>query len=194
MSQNDVVRDHLNALSELVGVVTESMSDDIERMAEETVDVLRQGGRIFFCGNGGSAADAQHLAAEYVVRFRREREALPALAFTTDTSVLTAGGNDYGFDTIFARQVEAFARSGDLLFLHSTSGESENLLRAAEVARELGVRTVALLAKGGGRLKDAVDRALVVPTSSTARAQELHLTIGHIVCDLVDRAFAEEGA
>jgi D-sedoheptulose 7-phosphate isomerase len=194
MSQSDVVRDHLNALSELVGVVTESMSSDIERMAEETVDVLRQGGRIFFCGNGGSAADAQHLAAEYVVRFRREREALPALALTTDTSVLTAGGNDYGFDTIFARQVEAFARSGDLLFLHSTSGESENLLRAAEVARELGVRTVALLAKGGGRLKDAVDRALVVPTSSTARAQELHLTIGHVVCDLVDRAFAEEGA
>ncbi len=194
MSQSDVVRDHLSALSELVGVVTESMSDDIERMAGETVDVLRQGGRIFFCGNGGSAADAQHLAAEYVVRFRREREALPALALTTDTSVLTAGGNDYGFDTIFARQVEAFARSGDLLFLHSTSGESENLLRAAEVARELGVRTVALLAKGGGRLKDAVDRALVVPTSSTARAQELHLTIGHIVCDLVDRAFAEEGA
>ncbi len=194
MSQSDVVRDHLNALSELVGVVTESMSDDIEGIAAETVDVLRQGGRIFFCGNGGSAADAQHLAAEYVVRFRREREALPALALTTDTSVLTAGGNDYGFDTIFARQVEAFARSGDLLFLHSTSGESENLLRAAEVARELGVRTVALLAKGGGRLKDAVDRALVVPTSSTARAQELHLTIGHIVCDLVDRAFAEEGA
>ncbi len=194
MSQSDVVRDHLNALSELVGVVTESMSDDIERMAEETVDVLSQGGRIFFCGNGGSAADAQHLAAEYVVRFRREREALPALALTTDTSVLTAGGNDYGFDTIFARQVEAFARSGDLLFLHSTSGESENLLRAAEVARELGVRTVALLARGGGRLKNAVDRALVVPTNSTARAQELHLTIGHIVCDLVDRAFAGEGA
>ena len=194
MSQSDVVRDHLNALSELVGVVTESMSGDIEEMAEKTVGVLRQGGRIFFCGNGGSAADAQHLAAEYVVRFQRERAPLPALALTTDTSVLTAGGNDYGFDTIFARQVEALARSGDLLFLHSTSGESENLLRAAEVARDLGVRTVALLAKGGGRLKDAVDRALVVPTTSTARAQELHLAIGHIVCDLVDRAFAEEGA
>jgi D-sedoheptulose 7-phosphate isomerase len=194
MSQSDVVRDHLNALSELVGVVTESMSGDIEEVAEETVGVLRQGGRIFFCGNGGSAADAQHLAAEYVVRFQRERAPLPALALTTDTSVLTAGGNDYGFDTIFARQVEALARSGDLRFLHSTSGESENLLRAAEVARGLGVRTVALLAKGGGRLKGAVDRALVVPTSSTARAQELHLAIGHIVCDLVDRAFAEEGA
>lgn len=194
MSQSDVVRDHLNALSELVGVVTKSMSGDIEEVAEETVGVLRQGGRIFFCGNGGSAADAQHLAAEYVVRFQRERAPLPALALTTDTSVLTAGGNDYGFDTIFARQVEALARSGDLLFLHSTSGESENLLRAAEVARGLGVRTVALLAKGGGRLKGAVDRALVVPTSSTARAQELHLAIGHIVCDLVDRAFAEEGA
>jgi D-sedoheptulose 7-phosphate isomerase len=193
MSQSDVVRDHLNALSELVGAVTESMSGDIEEMAEETMSVLRQGGRIFFCGNGGSAADAQHLAAEYVVRFQRERAPLPALALTTDSAVVTAGGNDYGFDTIFARQVEAFARSGDLLFLHSTSGDSENLLRAAEVARDLGVRTVALLAKGGGRLKDAVDRALVVPTRSTARAQELHLTIGHIVCDLVDRAFAEEG-
>jgi D-sedoheptulose 7-phosphate isomerase len=192
MSQSDVVREHLSALSELVGVVTEEMSTEIEEVARETLDVLRGGGKILFCGNGGSAADAQHLAAEYLVRFRRERPSLPALALTTDTSVLTAGGNDYGFDSVFERQVEALARPGDLLFLHSTSGESENLLRAAAAARKLGVRTVAMLAKGGGRLKDVVDRALVLPTDSTARAQELHLTIGHIVCELTDRAFGEE--
>jgi D-sedoheptulose 7-phosphate isomerase len=143
-----------------------------------------------FCGNGGSAADAQHLAAEYVVRFARERRALAALALTTDTSILTAGGNDYGFEAVFERQVRALAKAGDLLVLHSTSGESENLVRAARAARDVGADTVALLAKGGGRLKGEVDLALVVPTDSTARAQEMHLTIGHIVCDLVETALA----
>ncbi|MFW6199532.1 MAG: D-sedoheptulose-7-phosphate isomerase [Gemmatimonadota bacterium] len=181
------------ALADLARKVADSLGDDVEAVAESVLTTFREGGRLLFCGNGGSAADAQHLAAEYVVRFKRERGALPAVALTTDTSVLTAGGNDYGFDTIFSRQVEAHGRPGDLLFLHSTSGESENLLRAAESAREIGVKTVALLARGGGRLKDAVDMAVVLPTDSTARAQELHLAIGHVVCEIVDRELARGG-
>ncbi len=154
------------------------------------VETLRDGGTLLFAGNGGSAADAQHLAAEYVVRFRRERRGLPALALTVDTSVLTAGANDFGYETVFARQVEAVGSPGDLLFLHSTSGESENLIVAADAAREKGIRTVGILARDGGRLRQRVDRAVVVPTDSTARAQEIHLAIGHVVCELVDREMA----
>ncbi len=170
------------------------MGSDVEEVARLTFETLGRGGRLFFCGNGGSAADAQHLAAEYVVRFRRNRRGLPALALTTDTSVLTAAGNDFGFESLFARQVEALASPGDLLFLHSTSGESENLLRAAEVAGDKGVTTVGLLAKGGGRLGERVDRALVVPTDSTARAQEIHLALGHAVCEMVEALLEQEEA
>jgi D-sedoheptulose 7-phosphate isomerase len=184
------VREQLEALSELASATAAALGDDVARVAELTVRALERGGRLFFCGNGGSAADAQHLAAEYVVRFRRERRPLPAIALTTDSSVLTAAGNDFGFADVFARQVRALARPGDVLFLHSTSGESENLVAAAAAARETGVVTVALLARGGGRLLGRVDHALVVPTDVTARAQELQLAIGHVICDLVDRAFA----
>jgi D-sedoheptulose 7-phosphate isomerase len=116
------------------------------------------------------------------------------VALTTDTSVLTAGANDFSFADVFARQIEALARKGDLLFLHSTSGESDNLLRAAAVARSAGVHTVALLARGGGRLRQEVDIALVIPTETVARAQELHLAIGHAICDRVDRHFAENSS
>lgn len=189
-SAGGVARDHLLALSALANRVAETLADDVERVAELTRQTLADGGRLFFCGNGGSAADAQHLAAEYVVRFRRERPALPAIALTTDTSILTATGNDFGFEELFARQVRAHGRAGDLLFLHSTSGESDNLLRAAVAARELGVVTVALLARGGGRLRPLVDHAIVVPTDETARAQELHLAIGHVVCEMVDAALS----
>jgi D-sedoheptulose 7-phosphate isomerase len=184
----DLVRRHLAELSELAGLVSGDLGDEIVVFADRVLETAESGGKIMFCGNGGSAADAQHLATEYVVRFARERRALPALALTTDTSLLTAGANDYGYDTIFARQVEALGRAGDLLVLHSTSGESENLMAAAREAEARGIKTVALLAKGGGRLRSVVDQAIVVPTDSTARAQELHLAIGHIVCDIVDRA------
>lgn len=181
---------HLTEHREVLERVAAEMGEVIRELAEATLDVLEGGGKLLFCGNGGSAADAQHLAAEYVVRFAREREPLAAVALTTDTSVLTAGGNDYGFQRVFERQVRALGRPGDLLVLHSTSGESENLLLAARAAREAGVSTAALLAKGGGRLAGEVDLPLVVPTDSTARAQEMHLLIGHIVCDLVDEARA----
>lgn len=187
----DRIDAHLREHQELVAAVQSSLSSEIHELARTVTQVVESGGTLFFCGNGGSAADAQHLAAEYVVRFARERAPAAALALSTDSSVLTAAGNDYGFDSIFERQVRALAGPGDLLIVHSTSGESENLLRAADAARESDVATVALLAKGGGRLATRVDQALIVPTESTARAQEVHLLIGHIVCDHVDRALTE---
>lgn len=190
-SREAVVRAALGDHAELARRVADEMGDEIVQLVDASLEALRSGGKLLFCGNGGSAADAQHLAAEYVVRFARERQPLAAIALTTDTSILTAGGNDYGFDAVFERQVRALARSSDLLVLHSTSGESENLIRAARAAREVGARTCALLAKRGGRLRSEVDLALIVPTDSTARAQEMHLTIGHIVCDLVESALAK---
>lgn len=194
MAEIDTVARQLEALARLARRVSSEMAGEIAGVAAWFEETLREGGTLFFCGNGGSAADAQHLAAEYVVRYRRARRALAAVALTTDTSILTAGANDFGYEEVFARQVEALAGEGDLLVLHSTSGESENLLRAAEAARTAGVRTVALLARGGGRLAALVDRALVLPTDETARAQEIQLAVGHVICDLVDRAFAgEEG-
>jgi D-sedoheptulose 7-phosphate isomerase len=185
-----VIQEHLSALSALSQEVSDSMAAEIQALADRVLATIMGGGKVMFCGNGGSAADAQHLAAEYVVRFSRERRALAALALTTDTSVLTAGGNDYGYDTIFSRQVEALGQAGDLLILYSTSGESDNLIAAVESAGRLDIFTAALIAKSGGRLRALVDLALVVPTESTARAQELHLAIGHIVCELVDAAVA----
>ncbi len=184
------------ALRDLAALATRSAADlgpAVDALARRTGEVLEAGGTLLFCGNGGSAADAQHLAAEYVVRFQRERRALPALALTTDTSVLTAGGNDYGFEEVFARQVRALGRRGDLLFLHSTSGNSPNLIKAAEAARETGVETVAILARDGGALRGLADHTVIVPTEVTARAQEIHLAIGHIICEQVDQMFATRG-
>ena len=194
MSTRDEIRKELAEHDEVMKRLAEVMADDLDKVVDMVLRTLGAEGKLLFCGNGGSAADAQHLAAEYIVRFQRDRIPLPALALTTDTSVLTAGGNDFGFDTVFERQVRALGRPGDLLFLHSTSGESENLLRAADAARELGLVTVALLAKDGGRLRSRVDVPLVVPTDSTARAQEAHITIGPIVCALVDRAVLDDPA
>lgn len=183
------VRRHFRGLAE-TATRAEVVADDVARAVAVTLAALRGGGKLMFCGNGGSAADAQHLATEYVVRFRRNRAPLAAIALTTDTSLLTAGGNDYGFDAIFERQVRALGRRGDVLFLHSTSGESANLLTAAQAARELGIQTVALLARGGGRLAKVVDLPIILPTDNGAHAQELHLAIGHAICDLVEHEFA----
>jgi D-sedoheptulose 7-phosphate isomerase len=151
-------------------------------------DTVGRGGTLFFCGNGGSAADAQHIATEYVVRYRRNRRAYPAVALTTDTSLLTAAGNDFGFDHIFSRQVEALAKPGDLLIIHSTSGNSPNVLRAAEAAKAQGVAVLALSANDGGALLPLVDHMIVVPTNRTDRAQEIHLCIQHAICDEIERS------
>lgn len=186
------VRRQLLELAELAEAVSDLFGREMPALAMVVAGVLEDGGRLFFCGNGGSAADAQHLAAEYVVRFNRQRKAFSAVALTTDTSVLTAAANDFGFESVFSRQLEGLARPGDLLFLHSTSGESENLLRAADTARELHLQTVAFLAKGGGRLAQRVEKAFVIPTQSTARAQEIHLALGHILCDLVEERLSGE--
>ena len=167
--------------------LAEELNPDLEQALEMVRDTVRRGGTLFFCGNGGSAADAQHVATEYVVRYARDRRAYPAVALTTDTSLLTAAGNDLGFDRVFARQVEALAKPGDLLIIHSTSGNSPNLLRAAEAARRKGVPVLALTARGGGALVGLAQHAVVVPTQRTDRAQELHLCIQHIICDLIER-------
>ena len=182
-------QDRLNALSALAARVATDMAGDVAEVAAVAAEAVLGGKKLMFCGNGGSAAEAQHLATEYVVRFRDDRPALPAVALTTDTSLLTAGANDLGFERVFARQVDALGQPGDVLFLHSTSGNSPNLLRAAEVARERGVTTVAMLAKGGGELAGRVDHAVVLPTDEGAHAQELHLAIGHVICELVEERF-----
>ena len=158
--------------------------DEALRLVRDTV---KRGGTLFFCGNGGSAADAQHLATEYVVRYMRNRRAYPAIALTTDTSLLTAAGNDLGFDEVFARQVEALAKPGDLLIIHTTSGNSPNLIRAAEAAKEKHVAVLAMSARDGGKLKALATHSVIVPTDRTDRAQELQLCIQHIICDLVER-------
>ena len=159
---------------------------DIARLAGRYIETLQGGGTVFFAGNGGSAEDAQHVATEYVVRYSRSRRALPAIALTTDTSLLTACGNDLGFDEIFARQIEALARPGDLVVLHSTSGESPNVVRGAQAARAKGVRVVALLGKGGGEARGVVDDCLVIPADETSRIQELQLAVEHVICDIVE--------
>jgi D-sedoheptulose 7-phosphate isomerase len=186
MSEGARLAGHLRALAEGAILVADTLESEFGDLLGDVLVTLESGGKLMFCGNGGSAADAQHLATEYVVRFRRDGRALPALALTTDTSLLTAAANDLGFAEVFARQVEALGRPGDLLFLHSTSGNSANLLAAARTARALGIRTVALLARGGGELRDLVDRALVLPIDDSAHAQELQLAIGHAVCEEID--------
>lgn len=188
----DDVAAHLRGLAELAGRVAADMADEIADIADRVLETVARGGTLFFCGNGGSAADAQHLATEYVVRFRRNRRPLRAIALTTDTSLLTAAANDLGFQEVFARQIAALGREGDLLFLHSTSGDSENLLAAARAARSGGVGTVALLARGGGGLRREVDTALVLPTDIGAHAQEVQMAIGHAICEIVERRVEAE--
>lgn len=158
----------------------------MERALSMVRETVQRGGTLYFCGNGGSAADAQHLATEYVVRYLRTRRAYPAVALTTDSSLLTAAANDLGFEEVFARQVQALANPGDLLVIHSTSGNSPNVLRAAEVAREIGVQVLAFSARGGGRLRELADHSVIVPTDRTDRAQELHLCIEHLICEIVE--------
>jgi D-sedoheptulose 7-phosphate isomerase len=176
----------LRELAALALRAAEESARDLDRALELVRDTVRRGGTLFFCGNGGSAADAQHLATEYVVRYMRNRRAYPAVALTTDTSLLTAAGNDLGFDEIFARQVEALGKPGDLLIIHSTSGNSPNVLRAAEAARANRVGVLSFSARDGGRLKALSDHIVIVPTDRTDRAQEIHLCMGHAICQAVE--------
>ena len=179
--------DALRDVSALATRVAEELGPQLDVALGLVEDTVRGGGTLFFCGNGGSAADAQHLATEYVVRYMRNRRAYPAIALTTDSSLLTATGNDLGFEHVFARQIEALAKAGDLLIIHSTSGASPNVLRAAEVARSRGIPVLAFSARDGGPLRELADHSVIIPTDRTDRAQELHLCIEHIICDLVER-------
>ncbi len=181
----------LRDLAALATRTAELLAPEIARAAALVQRTLAGGGTLFFCGNGGSAADAQHMATEYVVRYMRNRRALPAVALTTDTSLLTAAGNDFGFDEIFARQVEALVRPGDLLIIHSTSGNSPNVLRAADAARGKGVPVLSLSARDGGLLRERSDIALVIPTDRTDRAQEIHLCVQHLICEVVENALGD---
>lgn len=158
----------------------------LEVIAQAMAATLRFGGKILWCGNGGSAADCQHLAAEIVGRFRRERKGLASLALTTDTSILTAVANDYGYEMVFSRQVEALANAGDLLVGISTSGNSKNVVNAMEAARAKGVTTVAFTGSGGGRLATLADHLFAVESCDTARIQEAHILAGHMLCDWVE--------
>ena len=167
--------------------VAETQGPIIQAILECIWESMQQGGKLLLCGNGGSAADAQHLATECMVRLEAERPPLPAIALTTDTSLLTAAGNDQGFETIFARQVTGLGRPGDVLLAISTSGNSLNVVRAVEAAQQRGLHTLGWLGKDGGRLKDMVHIALVVPSSNTQRIQEVHITVGHILCGALER-------
>lgn len=178
----------LHDLAALATLTAEKLAPDIERASQMVRETVARNGTLFFCGNGGSAADAQHMATEYVVRYMRNRRAYPAIALTTDTSLLTAAGNDLGFDAVFGRQIEALAKPGDLLIIHSTSGNSPNVLVAAVAAKARGVPVLAFAARDGGKLRPLVDHMIVVPTERTDRAQEIHLCIEHIICDMIEES------
>jgi D-sedoheptulose 7-phosphate isomerase len=177
----------LDRLAALAGA-SKALAPQLVRVANRYAGALRGGGTLYFCGNGGSAADAQHLATEYVVRYAADRRPLAAVALTTDTSILTAAANDLGYEQIFARQVEAHCGPGDLLVLHSTSGKSPNLLVAARAARARGMGSVAFLGRDGGPLASLVDEAVVVPSDDTGQIQVLHLALEHVVVELVEAA------
>jgi len=177
----------LRELADAALATAASLELEMARAADMVRATVRAGRTLFFCGNGGSAADAQHLATEYVVRYARARRALAAIALTTDSSLLTAAANDLGFEQVFARQIEALARPGDLLIIHSTSGDSPNVLRAAESARRVGAKVLAFSARSGGALLALADLSVVIPTQRTDRAQELHMCIEHAICELIER-------
>ena len=186
----DLINSSLREGAELRIVVARDCSTAIFEAAGLIIMCLRAGGKLLFFGNGGSAADAQHLAAEFVGRFVRERAGLPAIALTTDSSILTAVGNDYGFDQIFARQVQALGRPGDVAIAISTSGNSPNIIEGVKAARKGYLKTIGLSGKDGGLLAAEADVVITIASTSTARIQECHITIGHLLCELTEEAMA----
>ncbi len=186
------VIDEIEASIDVKRRTIETQAPMIVAIAERVVETFRRGGKLLLCGNGGSAADAQHIAAEFVSRFRRERRGLPAIALTTDTSILTAISNDYGYERVFARQIEALGRPGDMVIGISTSGISASVIAAMRAARNGSMATVGFTGASGGTLVDHVDLCLCVPSHNTARIQEVHITVAHVVCEIVERTLFEE--
>ncbi len=177
------------SLNESIGVKSEILSNSVGTIAEIAtiaVDALRDGHSLYFMGNGGSAADAQHISGELVGRYKKDRKSLPVLALTTDTSVLTAISNDFGYEYCFEKQVEAFVKNGDVVFGLSTSGNSTNIINALKLAGKIGAKTIGFTGRDGGMIKDIVDVCLMVPSSETPRIQECHITVGHILCSIIE--------
>lgn len=181
------IREQLNQSAKIKQLVADKLTDKIASTALAIIECYRNGGKTVFFGNGGSAADAQHLAAEFVGRFKLERKALPSLALHTNSSTITALANDYDYSIVFARQIEAFISEKDVAIGISTSGNSPNVIKGIERAKELGAETIGLTGKDGGKLAQVADIAMVVPSNDTARIQEAHITIGHIIADLVEK-------
>lgn len=182
----DVIKRNFAEHLQTIESAQEASMGFIEKASSLISQSLANGGTIMWCGNGGSASDSQHLAAELVGRFKADRRPLRSMSLNADTSVLTCVANDFGYDDIFSRQIAALARPKDVLVTISTSGNSENIVRAINQANELDVTTIALLGKGGGAAKDLADHAYIVPSDSTARIQEMHILIGHILCELIE--------
>lgn len=176
----------LSEHAEVLRATAEALAEPFERLLDLTVEAIRGGNKILFFGNGGSASDAQHLATELTVRYKRNRAAIAAIALTTDTSALTAIGNDFGFDELFARQIEALGKPGDVALAITTSGQSPNIVRALEQARAMDIVPAAFGGKGGGRLQGLADPLLVVPSDTTARIQEMHITLGQMLCGALE--------
>ena len=169
-----------------------SLSHKIEQIAEKAVSVLKEEGTIFWCGNGGSASDSQHLAAELVGRFEKDRPPLKSIALNTDTSIMTAISNDYSYDLVFKRQLEVLGNKKDLLIAISTSGNSKNIIKVLEEAKKKKLYSVALLGKNGGEAKNIADLSIIIPSQSTARIQEMHILIGHLICSFVEKNLFRE--
>jgi D-sedoheptulose 7-phosphate isomerase len=188
MNKEKFITDSLNESADTKQKILKQCKDDILKAVELLTSTFRNNNKLLLCGNGGSAADCQHIATELVVRLSHhiERPALPAIALTTDSSNLTAGGNDIGFDNIFARSVEGLGNKGDTLLAISTSGNSENILRAVKKAKEKEMKVIGLLGGSGGKLKDIVDLPVIIPSSNVQRIQEGHITVAHIICELVE--------
>ena len=174
------------AIEESAAVKNTLLSENIEKAANIIIASLKSGGKVLIFGNGGSAADSQHMAAELVGRFKKERKAMPAIALTTNTSILTALSNDYSYDICFKRQIEALGQKGDIAIGISTSGTAKNVIEAVNKSKEMGIETLAITGKDGGRLKDAADLSIIVKSNDTARIQETHILIIHILCELIE--------
>lgn len=177
---------------EVINLTIETMQEKLEQASLLVVETLKNGNKVLLCGNGGSAADAQHIAAELTGRYKSERRGLPGIALTTDTSALTAIGNDYGYDRVFDRQVEALANKGDLIIGISTSGNSKNIVSALKLGRELGCKTLGFSGRDGGAMNEVCDVNLIVPSNDTPRIQEMHILFGHTICQIIDNEYKQK--
>jgi len=184
------ISDEFNSHLETIKSVINTMESKVEEGSLIIVEALKNGNKVLLCGNGGSAADAQHIAAEFTGRYKTERRGLPAIALTTDTSALTAIGNDYGYDRVFDRQVESLAQEGDVVIGISTSGNSKNVNSALKLAKQLGCKTVGFSGRDGGVMSEYCDVNLIVPSDNTPRIQEMHILFGHTICQIIDNNFS----